>query len=163
MLFPQSHAWTPWQKGLLAIGCVITLAGIGAGIYAYERYCRSPSDSILVGTWKWPGVDDVPVCYRFQSDHTVQITACNDSGPIVSGRWFAGGRNIYLSFTGEDAEFLHEKRPEILHIVDIQPDALYLRRWFDEPVRTYQRVAIAASNQTMQPTASPRTASVSDD
>jgi len=62
------------------------------------------------------------------------------------GRWYAGGRNIYLSFLAEDAEFLHLKRPEILHIVDIQSDTLRLTPWLNGPVYTYRRFAAHASN-----------------
>ena len=44
------------------------------------------------------------------------------------------------------AEFLHLKRPEILHIVDIQPDTLRLTPWLNGPVYTYRRFAAHASN-----------------
>src|SRR4051794_35172206 len=38
MLFPQSHAWTPAQKCLIAGAVIIGIAACAALVYTYERY-----------------------------------------------------------------------------------------------------------------------------
>jgi hypothetical protein len=158
MLIPRSHAWSPSQKRLIAAGIVAGLACVSAGIYLFERYHGLPSDSVLFGTWYNPGDSSPALCYDFKPDHTLQLRACDEPEPILRGRWYAGGNNIYGSFTGEDADFLHLKRPVILHIVDIEPDTLRITKLLNgaaEAIETYRRFPLRASNQSLQPTASP--------
>jgi hypothetical protein len=38
MFIPESHAWTPAQKSLIAGAIVAAVLVIGVGIYGYERY-----------------------------------------------------------------------------------------------------------------------------
>src|SRR5437016_14206300 len=40
MLFPQSHAWTPRQRRLIAGAVVAALVAFSALVYGYERYHR---------------------------------------------------------------------------------------------------------------------------
>jgi hypothetical protein len=70
--------------------------------------------------------------------------------PIMSGRWYAGGQNIYLRFSADDVS---QRRPLIFHIVDITRNQLRVRIWRDGKILTYHRVdlkAPSASNKTMQ-------------
>jgi hypothetical protein len=72
----------------------------------------------------------------------------------MKDQWYAGGPNIYLRFSAED---MGERRPIVLHIVDIEPNELRVRVWNDGGVITYKRANLSsrpASNQTLQPTAS---------
>ena len=140
MLFPRSHAWTLRQKWLIVVGCTLALLALGAAIYTYEQYFRSPSDEVLFGTWEWPdSSSDARLCYRFDRDHTFYIGGCGESEQVMRGRWYAGGSNIYLSIHSEADSLLQFKRPVILHIADIQPDTLRLSMWRGQPAETYRR------------------------
>jgi hypothetical protein len=59
--------------------------------------------------------------------------------PFATGRWYAGGPNIYLRFSADD---IGERRPLILHIVDIRPNEFHVRISRDGEVLTYRRVRI---------------------
>src|ERR1700730_15843498 len=151
MLISRSHAWSPSQKWLIAAGVAVGLACLTAGAFVFEHYYGLPSDSVLVGTWYNPEDSSPVLCYDFKPDHTLQLRACDEPEPIVRGRWYAGGNNIYGSFTGEDADFMHLKRPVILHIADIQPDTLRITKLLNGPaeaIETYRRFPLHASNQS---------------
>jgi hypothetical protein len=75
----------------------------------------------------------------------------------MSGRWYAGGSNIYLRVT-EDAQNTEARRPLILHLVDIKPNELRVRIWRDD-VQSFKRVNLdspPASNNSPQPSADRR-------
>ena len=153
---PRSHEWSPLQKRLIAAAVVASVVCVSGGIYLFQRYYGLPSDRGLVGTWYNPYDSSPVLCCDFKPDYTLQIRACDEPEPIVRGRWYAGGNNIYGSFTGEDADFLQLKRPVILHIVDIQPDTLRITKLLNGPaeaIETYQRFPTRASNQALQSTA----------
>jgi hypothetical protein len=70
---------------------------------------------------------------------------------IDSGRWFAGGPNIYLRFDPQ-----YPGRPEIWRIVDIAPGEIRVRQRSGDRVDVFKRVnpvSTRASNQTMERTA----------
>jgi hypothetical protein len=151
MLFPRSYAFTRTQRSLILVGAIVALASLGAFIYSYERYHSPASESILYGTWQIPDTED-PLYFEFRADQTFSIVAVISGHvtPIMSGRWYAGGRNIYLRFRAED---VGQRRPLILHIVDITRNQLRARIWRDGKILTYHRVdlkAPSASNKTMQ-------------
>src|SRR3954465_11980635 len=95
MLLPSSRAWTLSQKWMLASGIAVAVVACSVGIYTYERYYRGPSEEALVGTWQSVGaVDERRLKLQFRSGHA--FTMFIDDYPSEEGRWFAGGKNIYL-------------------------------------------------------------------
>ncbi len=155
MLFPRSHAWTPRQKWLLTTIVCLALVTVGTLVYVYERYHRGPSESALFGTWEATSyAAGAPIYYQFRSDHAVLISwsaAMDERSLIDTGKWYAGGPNIYLRFDPQ-----YPGRPEIWHIVDIAPGEIRVRQGSADRVDIFKRVdpvATRASNQTMQRTA----------
>ena len=138
MILTRSHVWTPLQKGLILAGVLIAVCSLGVAIYSYERYYRGPSDSILVGDWEIPGTD-TPLCYHFDPDHSFYVGGCGENEPVARGRWYAGGRNLYLKWAPDDADYLGFKRPQIFHITDVEPSALSLATSHNSPPGTYPR------------------------
>ena len=161
MQFPRSHAWTPLQKWLIVGAELLSLAMVGVLIYSYERYHRGPTDSILCGTWQ-QDTDDTPIYYRFKPDHTFTVIdpVLTEPSILTTGKWYAGGKFIYLRFTLEDKS---ERSFYIWRIEDISEGEIEVRYNPGGLLHSYKRVesvAAPASNHTMQPTASPRTASL---
>jgi hypothetical protein len=164
MLFPRSHAWTPLQKWFVAMAAVFAIAILAAVVYGYERYYRGPNESALFGTWS-EGDDSY---YRFYPNHNVELWSDFPSGRIEDldlvsrGRWYAGGDFIYLRFPDMPADRnveLARRNILIWRIDAISPTELRAHMWQEEPPRIYRRVdlpLVNASNQTLQPTASPR-------
>jgi hypothetical protein len=151
MLFPRSYAFTRTQRWLILAGAVVALASLGAFIYSYERYHGPASESILYGTWQMPDTEEDPLYFDFRADQTFSILAVSSGRvtPIMSGRWYAGGRNIYLRFSAED---VGQRRPLIFHIVDITRNQFRVRIWRNGEILSYRRVDLKArfaSNQTM--------------
>ena len=139
------------------IGSLFSLLSLGAVVYTFERYHRGPGEEVLYGTWEVRGyfVDD-PMYFRFDPDHRFCMGSASDGKfiPGIAGRWYAGGRSIYIRFTDDGID---ARRPLILHIVDIQDDALQIRYGREGEVTTYRRVRLDsanASNHAMQRTAS---------
>jgi len=155
MLFPRSHAWSQQQRWLIIGSALAALAAVGALVYGYERYYRGPSESAFFGTWETT-LEDLTFYYEFKSDHTFLIfnsPAMDEESFLLRGRWYAGGLNIYLRHQDEHWD---GRRPEIWHLVDIQPDVFRVRFFPDSPIHVYKRVhsaATSASNQAMERTA----------
>lgn len=139
MLFPRSYAFTRMERWLILVGAIVALAALGALIYSYERYHGPASESILYGTWRIPDTEKPPRYFDFRADQTFSIVAASTGQvtPITSGRWYAGGRHIYLRFSAED---LGQRRPLILHIVDITRNQFGVRIWRGGEILTYRRV-----------------------
>ncbi len=155
MLFPRSHAWSRPQRWLIIGSAVAALAAAGALVYGYERYYRGPSDAAFFGVWETT-LEDLTLYYEFKSDHTFFVfnsLVMDEESFLVRGRWYAGGPNMYLR---HDDEHWEGGRPEIWHLVDIQPDVFRIRFFSDNAIHVYTRVhraATSASNQAMERTA----------
>src|ERR1700730_10225269 len=116
----------------ICVACAATLAGCDD---------RAP-ESALYGTWQEPGGEpDEPTYYQFKPDHTFSILGKDGQAVGISGRWYAGGPNIYLRFP---AEVIGESRPIIWHIVDISPNEIAIRVWRKGGVIHYRRVNLAS-------------------
>jgi hypothetical protein len=125
MLLPRSHIWTLRQKWLIVSIVVTLLALAGVGVFTYERYFRGPGDEVIFGTWLNPiSVDPEATYYEFLPSHSFHLWRSIDTKtvPIFSGRWYAGGRNIYLRIDEPDRSW-----PMILHILDISPNEMRVR------------------------------------
>ena len=46
MLLPQSHAWTPLQKGIIALTVAVSCIAFGLVIYSYERHRTPPMQGL---------------------------------------------------------------------------------------------------------------------
>jgi hypothetical protein len=161
MLFSRSHAWTQLQKRLIVGGVLAGAILCAAGIYEYERAYRGPSESAFYGTWQIPdSVLDSAAYLEFRPDHTFFL----HSSPLTDeerypplGKWYAGGPNLYVRF---DADQMGEgTRPQIWHIVDVQPNEFRIRYFRSSTIHIYKRgdpAATSASNQTMERTADRR-------
>jgi hypothetical protein len=155
MLFPHTHAWTPIQRWFVVAAGIAVLILFSALVYSYERYYRGPGESALYGTWQVPDFpSDEPVYFQFNPDQTFSMCSVFEGklSPFTTGRWYAGGPNIYLRFS---ADGIREARPLILHIVDIQAEEFRVRYSRDGRVVTYRRAHLdspSASNQAMQRT-----------
>jgi hypothetical protein len=158
MLFPHSHSRTQLQKRLIVGAGLIVLTLCGAGIYGYERFYRGPSESAFFGTWETIDPDlDGPVYYEFRADHTFFLhfsPLIDEDTRFPGGKWYAGGPNIYVRY---DADWLGVgTRPQVWHIVDLQPNQFRVRLFSHGIIDIYKRVdlaAMSASNHTMQRTA----------
>ena len=149
MLLPPSHAWTPVQKRLITATIVLAVVSVGALVYGYERYHRGPSESILYGTWQFP-LGEHDAYFQFNPDQTFSLLNLFEGqvNTLMKGRWYAGGPNIYLRFSAED---LGQRRPIILHILNIEPNELRVRMWGND-VWIYKRVNLNSqpvSNQLL--------------
>jgi hypothetical protein len=155
MLLPRTHAWTPIQRWLIIVVVAAALVAAGTLVYNYERYHRGPSESVLYGTWQLGGD------YYLQLDPGGKFSELSlfegETTFVMSGRWYAGGSNIYLRVT-EDAQNTAARRPLILHLVDIKPNELRVRIWRDD-VQSFKRVNLDSpptSNKSPQPSADRR-------
>src|SRR5437667_4955681 len=157
MLLPHSHAWTRMQKWAVLTATAVGIAALGTAVFVYERYYRGPSEDILYGDWE--AVDFLggdTIYFRFRPDQTFSAGGLFEGkfNPFSDGRWYAGGPNIYIRFSADDIRA--PQRVIVLHIVDIQPNALHVRVVHNGQVYTFRRATLKstpASNQTLQPTA----------
>ena len=155
MLTPPPRAWTRRQRWIIVAATFGGLLVCGALIYGYERYYRGPSESAFFGMWETT-LEDITYYYEFKPDHTFLVfnsPTMDEESFLVRGRWYAGGPKMYLR---HDDEHWDGRRPEIWHLVDIQPDVFRIRFFSDSAIHIYtrvHRVATPASNQTMQATA----------
>ena len=106
---------------------------------------RAP-ESALFGTWQntTPALDQVSY-YRFNPDHTFSLSfdGKDDLSSIAAtGKWYAGGPNIYLRFTYET---MKGQRPLILHIVDISADEIRVRWAPDGAPMVWKRVDVPST------------------
>ena len=94
------------QKLLTAVIVLAAAALAATGIYAYERYCRGPSESAFCGTWQGIQDDGDTVQWQFLRDHTfrnfVFSRVDGEKLPMMTGRWHAGGPYLYLRVADED-------------------------------------------------------------
>ena len=146
------------QKWLIVATVVLGVVSFGTLIYSYERYQRGPTDSVLFGTWLYPGDTDDPMYFEFRPDHTFSVVALisGEKTSIMDGRWYAGGQNIYLRFPADE---LGGHRPFVWHIADISTDEIRVRMHRDGGIWSFKRVNLAsphASNQSLEPTAGHR-------
>jgi len=159
MLFPYSHVWTPWQKRLLAAGVVVGLACACVGVYVFEHYYGLPSDSVLVGTWRFPPLDGGDMYFRLNSDHTFRVFSDDlpEKNSTFKGIWFGGGQFIYFRRPTFDQEWFVTGDPLLIwRLESISPDQLHVRLNPGGVPRTVRRVSgdsPNASNQSLQPTA----------
>ena len=157
MLFPFTRVWTRRQKGLIVGLAVLALALSAVLIYGYERYYRGPSQGAFFGIWETASDPDSLIYYEFRPDQTFSVSlspAMDEESIFGTGRWYAGGPNIYIRFSAD--EIGEGTRPQVWHIVDIQPNEFRVRFFTRDEVQVYKRIhrAVApASNQTMQRTA----------
>ena len=162
MLFPFTRVWTRRQKAFIVTFVILGLASFAALIYGYERYYRGPGQEIFHGAWKgsldWHGSE---YWFQFYADHTFSFwdrawfdPADSKPALITKGRWYAGGRFLYLRYPSTfrpDGPAL-----QLWHIEDVSRDELRLRLWSDGGVHVFHHVdavATNASNQAMQRTA----------
>jgi hypothetical protein len=159
MLIPRSHALTATQKWLVVGAVILGAAVLSTLIYTYERYYRGLGESALYGTWQVPDVwFDDPVYLQLNPGQTFSMGGVFEGklNPLATGKWYAGGPNIYLRFS---ADVMGERRPLILHIADIQADEFRVRTRRDGEVLIFRRAHLdsaSASNQAMQRTADRR-------
>ena len=153
MLFPRPHSWTPRQKRLIAGGAIMAVIVFGVLVYSYERYHRGPSESALFGTWETTWFDSPELYYlQFRADQTFSVYSSptiDEETAFATGRWYAGGANIYVRF---NADQMGPSRPEVWHIVDIAPDMFRIRLFRHGPVYIYKRVSAAATSASNQST-----------
>jgi hypothetical protein len=162
MIFPRSHAFTLSQRLLIVGGAFLAVGLLCAFVYAYERYYRGPTESVFYGTWEIEGCMDCTAFLTLTPTHKV-ISFTDSLGsrdnPSFSGRWYAGGELLVIHYDTPE-----ESQSVILRILDITPNTLRLRVSGSEVVwRRSDRVPPQSSNKSLQPTASRRTTSFSDD
>src|SRR5438477_6023092 len=137
MLFPPSHDWTPAQKLLLALSVVLGLTMLVALVYIYERGRRGLREDALVGTWVHQPANSESLYYDFRRDGTLIVMDANGQPTDTTGKWYAGGPNIYIRFP---LEVLRDRQLVVWHIVDISPDQFRVRAWRDDEPMIYQRM-----------------------
>jgi hypothetical protein len=103
MLFPFTHSWTRRQKSLIVAATVASLVVTTLFVYRFERDGR-PSDSLFYGAWRCVSENtDDGVLWQFRSDHTFSSFILSrydgEKLPFLEGRWYAGGRFLYLRTT----------------------------------------------------------------
>jgi hypothetical protein len=145
MLFARTHAWTTIQRWLIVALAVSALFVFSALVYIYERYYRGPGEEVLYGTWDVPDFPDEPVYIQFNPDQTFSICGLYEGklNACTTGRWHAGGPNIYLRFNDET---MKGQRPWIAHIVEISQNEIRVRWWRDGAVATWKRVSLSSAN-----------------
>lgn len=150
MLFPQSHFWTTRQKLLIVGGGASVLILLAALVYGYERHYRGAGEEAFYGTWQMSDFpSDEPAYFDFRADQTFSICDVFEGklNPFITGKWYAGGPNIYLRFTDE---MMEGQRPVIAHIVDISPNQIRIR-WSlsrDSTVRIWKKVVFPSAAGT---------------
>ncbi len=156
MLLPRSHAWTPFQKWLIVGTAITVLALCTVAIYYYERHSRT-SDSVLVGTWRFPPLDSGDVYFHLNSDHTFLVFSDElpEKDSTFKGLWFGGGDFVYFRQPTFDRDrFLIDHPLLIWRLESISPDELHVRLNPGGIPRTVRRVqpdSPNASNQALQP------------
>jgi hypothetical protein len=159
MLFPHSHVWTPWQKRLIAASVVVGLACVSVGVYVFERHHGLPSDSVLIGTWRFPPLDGGEVYFRLNSDHTFRVFSdeLSEKDSTFKGIWFGGGQFVYFRQPTLDQDGFRTDHPlYIWRLESISPNELHVRLNPGGVPRKVRRVtgdSPDASNQSLQSTA----------
>ncbi len=163
MLIPRAYSWTRRQRRIIVATSISALLVCGALIFCYERYYRRGGEELLYGTWKggldWHGSES---WFEFRADHTFAIwdrawfkDADTEPEFVSKGRWYAGGRFLYLRYPPEfrpDGNVV-----EFWRIDDISPQELRTTHSRDGGAHVFRRVesvTTRASNSAMQRTAS---------
>ena|ERR1700719_1427822 len=131
MLFPRSHIWTLRQKRLIITSALWGTVLFAGAVYTYEHYYRGPSESAFYGIWE--DVDTLedgsgPIYWAFHPNQTFTQFYVDkytrERSDFSGGRWYAGGRNLYLAFHGiDDAQSAEPNRPLVCSF-DIASDHL---------------------------------------
>jgi hypothetical protein len=130
---PHTRLWSRPQKRLIVAVALVGFAALSALVYTFERYCRLPDDSILVGTWEMttPAAASSYTLLRLDPDDAAwhrglwirRDISDRDGRGAPQGdsemSWYAGGSYIYMHFV--------EESPQIWRIVDVLPNELRLR------------------------------------
>src|SRR5438552_4280689 len=97
MLMPRSHLWTPLQKWLIIGTVVVALTACATAVYWYERHFRV-TDSVFVGTWRFPPLVGEDIYFRLNPDHTFRAFTENvsEADTPLRGLWFGGGDFVYF-------------------------------------------------------------------
>jgi len=142
-LLPYSYVWTRFQKWLI-VGTVVTaLAVCGAGIYYYERHCRV-TDSVFIGTWRFPPLFGDDIYFRLNADHTFRTFSRDvPEEKSMRGHWFGGGDFLYFRRPIFDPDgFLNDHPLYIWRVESISQNQLHVRLNPDGIPRTVRRVAL---------------------
>jgi len=125
------------QKLLLAFSVVLGLTIVVALVYIYERDQRGLREAALVGTWVHQPANNESLYYDFRRDGTLIVMDSAGQPTDTTGKWYAGGPNIYIRFP---LEVLRDRQLVVWHIVDISPDQFRVRAWRDDEPMIYQRM-----------------------
>ena len=125
------------QKLLLGFSVVLGLTTVVALVYIYERDQRGLREDALVGTWVHQPANSESLYYDFRRDGTLIVIDANGQPTDTTGKWYAGGPNIYIRFP---LEVLRDRQLVVWHIVDISPDQFRVRAWRDDEPMIYQRM-----------------------
>lgn len=143
MLLPRSYPWTPFQKWLI-VGTALTLSALsGVGICYYERHSRV-TDSVLIGTWRFPPLGGGDTYFRLNSDHTFRVFSDDvpEKDSTFKGVWFGGGDFVYFRQPTFDRDgFLTDHPLLIWRLESISPDELHVRLNPGGIPRTIRRIS----------------------
>ena len=129
MLLPRSYAWTPLHKWLVVGTVVIALALVTTAIWYYERHSRV-TDSVFVGTWRFPPLGGQDIYFRLNADHTFRSFTDDiaEKDSPLKGLWFGGGDFLYFrSPTFDQNGFLTDHPLLFWRVESIAPDELHVR------------------------------------
>jgi hypothetical protein len=142
MLLPHSHAWTPFQKWLIVGTAIMLIVFAAAGIYYYERHSRT-TDSVLVGTWRFPPLMGDDVYFRLDADHTFRVQSeLAEKDSTFRGLWFGGGDFVYFRQpTFDEDGFVTDHPLLIWRLERISPNELHVRLNPGGVPRTVRRVS----------------------
>jgi hypothetical protein len=146
-MLSRTHKW------LIVASSIVVIALAGVGVYAYERYYRGPSDSVLVGTWQIEdGCIDCTNLIALKPNHSVigfSDSIAGENQLDYHGRWYAGGQVLVIHYdTPEEAQSI------VMRILDTHPEVIRVR-WSGHEMRLMRssRMPPQASNQSLQSTA----------
>ena len=139
MLLPYSKGRTKAQKWLILCSAVVSIVLVSAAVFYYEHHHRLPSESIFFGTWKMSLEGDEDKFYRFNPDQTFSLqNGPNETvGQIISGKWYAGGSNLYLRYNPDQ---MHEPTQVIVWPVQSVGPTEFIVQWDYGPRLTLRRV-----------------------
>jgi hypothetical protein len=147
------------QKRLIAAGVVVGLACVSAGVYVFERHYSLPSDSVLIGTWRFPPLGGGDMYFRLNPNHTFRVFSddLTERDSAFKGTWFGGGDFLYFRRpTFDEDGFVIDPPLLIWRLDSTSPDELHVRLNPGGIPRTVRRMtpnSPNASNQSLQPTA----------
>src|SRR5207248_11659215 len=110
MLSLPAHVWTRTQRSLIVVAIILALGLFGTMIYTYERYCRGPNESLLLGTWQC-----VDGCYY----KNMQLNPTE-----LDGRWYLCDRPAYYRFSPDHNFEILSPNPAFLNCIPPQKCAM---------------------------------------